>query len=146
MARSHITDITIINKELKGYEQIEMPFNFKKDTYIKYITALNNEEVFSTGGKFLKYGNDKIYLQNGSFTWSVNTKLRDNNSNIIYKSKFFIPKKSTKKDIEKINLEQIIISQQKVINKMTNNIENLNKDINNKNNIIKKYENLIKSL
>lgn len=145
--KSYIKDIKTINNELKQYEEIEIPYIFKNGINIKYITAINNEEVFSNGGEFVKMGNEKIFLRNGPYIWSVPTKLRDNNSNIIYKSRFFIKNvKNTNKEI--IKLQQIINAQQKVIKKMTKNIENLNIELNNskkKNIEYKKYINKIKN-
>lgn len=145
--KSYITDINTINKELKQFEEIEIPYILKNGTKIKYITAINNEEVFSNGGEFVKMGNERIFLRNGPYIWSVPTKLRDNNSNIIYKSRFFIKNiKNANKEI--IKLQQIINAQQKVIKKMTKNIENLNIELNNskkKNIEYEKYINKIKN-
>ena len=34
-----ITDISTIQKELRGYEQVDIPYTFTPDTKIKYITC-----------------------------------------------------------------------------------------------------------
>ena len=134
-----IKDINTIKKELIDYNQVEMPYKFKPNTRIKYITIENNEEYFFTGGKYLRIGNEKIFLQNGPLTWAVPIKIRDDENNILYESKFFIPKNENEiKSKEIIELEKIIKSQQKVIDKMTNTIKEDKIKIH-------KYENLIKN-
>ena len=146
MTKSYITDIDTIRNELIGFEEIEMPYIFKEDVLIKYITAIDNQEVFSKGGCFVRLGNEKIFLRNGPHNWQVPIKIRDDDSNIIYESKFFIKedKKKGNEDTEK--LKKIIKAQQDVINKMTKNIENLNKDYNKLKITNKKYEEIFKKL
>ena len=60
-----IKDISIIRKELEGYEEVILPFEFNKGCSIKYITQRkkDNEESFYTGGEFVCYGNDCIVLR-----------------------------------------------------------------------------------
>jgi len=123
-----ITDISIIQKELKEYEQVDMPYIFTPNTRIKYITLeeSTNSESFFTGGEYSRIGNERIILQNGPAIWSVPIKIRDDNNNIIYKSKFFVPKNDIvdlqkSKDIKE--LEKIIKAQQMVIEKMTKTIK-----------------------
>ena len=114
-----IKDISLIQKELKGYVEVELPFEFQYNTHIKYITLVDNEEAFFTGGKYVKLGMDRIYLSTGGPTWSIPIKIRDDDSNVIYTSRFFAPKreKIVSKDIE--HLQKVIESQQSVIDKMT---------------------------
>ena len=50
-----IKDITIIREELNGFAEVEMPYDFPEDCHIKYITMKDNEESFSTGGKFCSF-------------------------------------------------------------------------------------------
>ena len=146
MTKSYIKDINIIRKELKNYEEIEFPYYIKPNTYIKYITAIDNEEVFSKGGEFVKLGHEKIFLSNGPHKWYVPIKIRDDNNNIIYESKFFIKEDNNKNDKEYENLKKIIKTQQDVINKMTKNIENTNKELIKSKQLNKKYENIFKKL
>ena len=116
-----IKDINTIREELNGYDEVEMPFDFKIGTRIKYITAKDNVESFFTGGKFVRMANERIVLTNGGPDWRVPTVLRDNNCNIIYNSRFFIPKLEEEVLSEKTkkHYEKIIETQQRVINKMT---------------------------
>ena len=137
-----ITNISTIQKELNNYEQIDIPYIFTPNTKIKYITLddSTNEEKFYIGGDFIKMANQKIILQNGPAIWSVPIKIRDDNNNIIYESKFFIKKKiNHNKNKKEIELEKIIKTQQKVIEKMTITIKEDKIKI-------QKYENIIKKL
>ena len=122
-------DIEIIKRELKNCLEVELPYNFKTTDNIKYITLTNDTEKFFIGGKFVKYGNERIVLCNGGKDWSFKTKVRDDNNNIIYKSRIFIEKNDDMVGGEKQGggvdeLKQIILSQQKVIDKMTIMIKN----------------------
>jgi hypothetical protein len=146
MTKSYITDLNTIRKELKNFEEIEFPYYIKPSTYIKYITAIDNEEVFSKGGEFVKLGHEKIFLSNGPHKWYVPIKIRDDNNNIIYESKFFIKEEKNNNDKEYENLKKIIKTQQDVINKMTKNIENTNKELIKCKQLNKKYENIFKKL
>ena len=139
-----ITDISTIQKELREYEQIDIPYTFTPNTKIKYITleGETNSEGFFIGGGYLRMGNERIILQNGPSIWSVPIRVRDNNNDIIYESKFFVPKDDTV-DVEKSKdikeLEKTIKAQQMVIEKMTNTIKNDKIKL-------QKYENIIQKL
>ena len=139
-----ITDISTIQKELRGYEQVDIPYTFTPDTKIKYITLeeSSNSEGFFIGGGYLRMGNERIVLQNGPSIWSVPIRVRDDNNDIIYESKFFVPKNDTvnmekSRDIKE--LEKTIKAQQMVIEKMTNTIKNDKIKL-------QKYENIIQKL
>ena len=119
-----LQDINLIRKELEGFEEIEFPYPLRPGIIVKYITAKDDEESFFTGGKFVKMGNEKIYLTNGGPNWTVPIKVRDDNCNIQYESRFFIPSKEDVKPKEVIELEKIIKAQQDVIEKMTETIKN----------------------
>ena len=118
-----LKDINKIRKELQGYEEVEMPFDFKQGTHIKYITLIDDEEAFFTGGNYVKLGMDRIYFTTGGPNWSIPIKIRDDNSNVIYTSRFFAPihNKVVPKDIT--HLKKVIESQQSVIDKMTDIIK-----------------------
>ena len=119
-----LKDIILIKRELEGFEEIEFPYPLKPGIVVKYITAKDDEESFFTGGKFVKMGNEKIYLTNGGPNWTVPIKVRDDECNIQYESRFFIPSKEDVKPKEVIELEKIIKAQQDVIEKMTETIKN----------------------
>ena len=123
-----IHDISTIREELKDYEEVEMPYNFINDSKIKYITLEEgtNSEAFYTGGNYLRKGNEKIFLQNGPVTWLVPVKIRDDENNIIYESKFFVEKDDDEyidKTKEMKEYIDIIKAQQMVIEKMTKTIK-----------------------
>ena len=50
------TDLNTIKSELKGFSQIELPYDLQKNTPVKYLTIKDNQEYFYTGGKFLRFG------------------------------------------------------------------------------------------
>ena len=118
-----IKDINTIRLELKGYDEVVMPFDFKIGTHIKYITIKDSVESFYTGGKFVKMANEKVILSNGGPNRYVPTVIRDNNCKILYNSRFFIP--NLEEDEEELSektkqhYEKIIETQQRVIDKMT---------------------------
>ena len=49
-----IKDIKQIKEHLKDHSEIELPYPFKKDIHIKYITIKDGDESFYVGGKFIK--------------------------------------------------------------------------------------------
>ena len=139
-----ITNISTIQKELRGYEQVDMPYTFTPKTKIKYITLeeSTNSEGFFVGGEYSRMGNERVILQNGPSIWSVPVRVRDDNNDIIYESKFFVPKDDTididkSKDVKE--LEKTIRAQQMVIEKMTTTIRNDKIKL-------QKYENIIQKL
>jgi len=119
-------DINFIKNSLKNYTEIEFPYTFKLNQKIKYITLVDDEELFYTGGEYVKMGLEKINLRNGPNSWYIPTKIRDNNNNIIYRSRFFINNKEDNNNDNKSeeHLKKIIINQQKIIEKMTQTIKN----------------------
>ena len=139
-----ITNISTIQKELRGYEQVDMPYTFTPKTKIKYITLeeSTNSEGFFVGGEYSRMGNERVVLQNGPSIWSVPVRVRDDNNDIIYESKFFVPKDDTididkSKDVKE--LEKTIRAQQMVIEKMTATIKSDKIKL-------QKYENIIQKL
>ena len=126
-----IKDITIIRGELNGFVEVEMPYDFPKDCHIKYITMKDNEESFSTGGKFCSFCNDLLILQNNGPSWSVPICIRNKCGDIIYQSKFFIPENTNELIIQggggkkKNNkeLEDTIDYQQSIIEKLIERVK-----------------------
>ena len=133
-----LKDINKIRKELEGYDEVELPFDFSLGTHIKYITLIDNEEAFFTGGKYIKLGMDRIYLSTGGPSWGIPIKIRDNDSNVIYTSRFFAPKQEKLVPNDTQHLQKVIESQQSVIDKMT---EIIKKDKQK----IQHYENVLNS-
>ena len=121
------TDINTIKKELKGFSQIEFPYDIIKNTPVKYLCIKDNQEYFYTGGKFVRFGNDCLILNNGSNNWSVKKYIKDKGGNILYSSKFFIPTKE--EDFTCTNeikeLKSIIKAQQQIIDKLSYQVKRL---------------------
>lgn len=122
-----ITDISIIQNELKGFSQIELPYDIKKDCPVKYLTVKNNKESFYTGGNFLRFGNECVILTKSNKTWSVNNYIKDKKGNILYSSKYFIYDNDNdncdSKDIKE--LKSIIKSQQHIIERLSHKVKEL---------------------
>ena len=121
------TDLNTIKSELKGFSQIEFPYDLQINTPIKYLTIKDNQEYFYKGGKFKRFGNETLILTNGSNNWSVKKYIKDKDGNIIYSSKFFIPSKeedyNCSNDIKE--LKSIIKAQQDIINKLSYQVKKL---------------------
>ena len=120
-----IKDISEIKKHLNECVEIELPYPFEKEVYIKYITLKDKEESFYLGGKFIRLLNDKILLSNGGRCWAVPINVKDVKGEIIYRSRFFVDKGFDKdKDTEEvIELKSIIKSQQDIIDKISNSLK-----------------------
>ena len=137
-----ISDISEIRKILKNYVEVELPYDFKEGENIKYITLdkNTNSELFYEGGEYLRIGNERIFLQNGPSTWQFQTKIRNDENDIIYNSKIYVEKDEDEKINEDVLLlQKTIKAQQMVIEKMTKNIKEDKITI-------QKYENIIQKL
>ena len=137
-----ISDISEIRKILKDYVEVELPYDFKEGENIKYITLdkNTNSELFYDGGEYLRIGNERIFLQNGPSTWQFQTKIRNDENDIIYNSKIYVEKDEEEKINEDVLLlQKTIKAQQMVIEKMTKNIKEDKITI-------QKYENIIQKL
>ena len=119
-----ITDMTVIKKHLIDHVEIELPYPLESNIMIKYITLVDDEESFFTGGRYIKMLNDKILLSNSGKSWSVPTLLKDKKGNILYKSRFFVDKDFEKKEDKDVKeLKSIIHSQQEVIKKLSHQVK-----------------------
>ena len=123
-----IKDLSLIRKELTGYAEVEMPYEFPIDCDIKYLTLVKEEELFSTGGKFKRICNDFITLQNNVSSWRVPICIRDKKGKISYNTRFFIPgdTNETENQPKKDNSEEyknIIDYQQNIIKKLTERVK-----------------------
>ena len=126
-----IKDLSIIRKELENHVEVQLPYEFHKNCHIKYITMKDNEESFSTGGKFCSFCNDLLILQNNGPSWSVPICIRNKCGDIIYQTKFFIPENTneliiqegggSKKDNKE--LEDTIDYQQSIIKKLIERVK-----------------------
>jgi hypothetical protein len=120
-----IKDIKVIKKHLKDCSEIELPYPFEKEVYIKYITLKEDEETFSLGGKFIRLLDGKIVLSNAGKSWAVPINIKNKQGDIIYKSRFFVDKDFDKeKDSEEVlELKSIIKTQQEIIDKMSKSLK-----------------------
>jgi len=120
-----ITDINRIKEELKGFSQIEFPYNINKGCLVKYLTIKDNNEYFYLGGTFLRYGNDSLILTNSNQTWAVKKYIKDKVGNILYRSKFFVPNDDSVDSKEVKELKSIIKTQQNIIDKLAERLKQM---------------------
>ena len=139
------TDISVIKEELKGFEEVDSPFELQSDRFIKYITLNDGIQQFYTGGKYLRMGDNKVFFSDNGRVKSFKIKEIDSDGNVLYKSRIFT-ESDNEEQTNSEELEKIIDNQQNIIEVMT---EKLNKNqviikhLNEKN---KKYEAIIQKL
>ena len=125
-----IKDISIIRKELDGYEEVVLPYGFTKDCSIKYITLKNKdnieEESFYKGGGFISLGNDCIILKKKHRTWSVPICKRNKDGSIRYSTRFFVKSEEGEQCSQKVKeLNEVIQYQQNIIEKLTEKLKDI---------------------
>ena len=144
-----IQDIEKIKKEIKNHIEIDITYPIIPGINVKYITLNDeDEESFYLGGEYIKSGYEKIFLRKGINTWAVKSKIRDDNNDTIYNSRFFINKEDLKikennnKKIQKEEeLNKVIKSQQNVIDKLSKEVIKYQKTINTLNIQLQNYKN-----
>ena len=136
-----IKDITLIRKELEGFAEVEMPYDFTKGCLIKYLTLKNNDIVLNIG-KFRAYEDNKIRLYSGLSDWPVRTCYRNPDGTIcIEKTKnirFFICESEENeknqrggappKDKPVKELNEMIVYQQEILDKLAERMKTVETD------------------
>ena len=133
-----IKDISKIREYLDGYVEVEMPYEFIKDSPIQYITCQMNDEgeisceSFYPNCKFIQRCNDMIILEYNTLKKRVPICRCDKEGNITYQSRFFIPEKNDDELIEcnkdKNELNKTIEYQQNIIEKLIERVKLLELD------------------
>lgn len=141
-------DINYIRNALKGFYEVKSIYDIRKGNIVKYITidSEKEEEIFSDGGKFIKMGDNKMYIDNGKITFVLLKHLNPDGS-LIYKTRLFIKNESediVSKDIAEY--QKIINNQQNIIEGITKQNIKLKKIVNSLNEKNKKYEITLKKL
>ena len=85
-----IKNISLMRKELEGFEQIPDPLELKKGCQVKYLTLKNNEQCLCKGGKFVNFGDNCIILKNKSRSWPVPLSELNPNGSIKHQNTFFV--------------------------------------------------------
>ena len=138
-------DLTFIRNELKGFKDIDSPFDIKKGKCVKYITIKDGEEYFYTGGKYKRMGDNKIFLE--AKPVSCILKIKDKMGNVTYSTRLFTEDDELETcNKDKQEYEKIIETQQRIIETMTEKIKNNSMIINELHGKNKKYEEIIKKL
>jgi len=122
------TDLSKIRLSLKNCEEVVLPYKFPYKCWIKYITAKGEDEAFYEGGEFIRMGHHRLILVNQGRQIYAPTCVRSDDGEILYKSRFFIdPKKTTecisKGDKKKRELEKVVSTQQRVLQKMSQQLK-----------------------
>jgi hypothetical protein len=148
-----IKDLTKIREYLNNYVEVEMPYEFTKNSPIQYITCEYDDEgniscdSFYPNCKFLRRCNDIIIIEYNNLIKRVPICKRDKEGNIIYQSRFFISEEKEDELIEcesdKKELLKTIEYQQSIIEKMTKQIQSLEIEKYNMNDKISTYEDLL---
>ena len=121
-----IKKISLMRKELEGFEQVPIPLKFKKGCTVKYLTLKDNEECLCKGGKFNNFGDNCIILKNKIRTWSVPVSELTPDGSIKHQNTFFVKdEKEETCDKQVQELQDIIHYQQSIIEKMTKSITEL---------------------
>ena len=142
-------NLTYIRNELKGFCEIDSPFDIKKGEIIKFITLEKNEEFFYSG-TYLKMIHNQIVVKIDNLDKYVILKIQNKDGGTLYKTRLFTKDEDDDEcDIcekDKKEYEEIIKSQQKIIEKMSSqniNYKNIIETLHEKN---LKYEGVIKKL
>ena len=151
-----IKDLTKIREYLNNHVEVEMPYEFIKNSPIQYITCEYDEEgniscdSFYPNCKFLRRCNDIIIIEYNNLIKRVPIYKRDKEGNIIYQSRFFIPEEKEDEldeliecESDKKELLKTIEYQQSIIEKMTQQIQSLEIEKYNMNDKISTYEDLL---
>ena len=91
-----IKDISKIREYLEGYVEVELPYEFEKNSSIQYITCEYDKEgniscdSFFPNCKFIRRCNDILIIESNTLIKRVPMYKRDKEGNIIYQSRFFI--------------------------------------------------------
>lgn len=147
-----IKDISKIREYLDGYVEVELPYDFEKNSPIQYITCEYDKEgniscdTFYPNCKFLRRCNDIILLESNTLIKRVPIYKRDKEGNIIYQSRFFIKEEVDElKECEndKSELLKTIEYQQNIIEKCSERIKNLELDKHETYDKVSTYEDLL---
>jgi hypothetical protein len=147
-----IKDISKIREYLEGYVEVELPYEFEKNSPIQYITCEYDKEgniscdSFYPNCKFLRRCNDIILLESNTLIKRVPIYKRDKEGNIIYQSRFFIKEEVDElKECEndKSELLKTIEYQQNIIEKCSERIKTLELDKHETYDKVSTYEDLL---
>jgi ribosomal protein L36 len=133
-----IKDISKIREYLEGYVEVEMPYEFEKNSEIQYITCeLDGEgnvscESFYPNCKFIRRCNDILIINHNNLTKKVPICRRSKDGVVTYQSRFYIPDN----ELNELNeckentheLKETIKYQQEIIEKSVERIKTLEID------------------
>ena len=117
-----------MKEKLKNYERVDDIDKVPLRTHLRYVTWKDGKQRFCLGGFLIEKHKDYVKLTNNSFHWSVQKIHYDNKKKPLFKTVFFsvISYKNRNKEV--------VIKQQKELEKYKMEIEKLKKE----NNILRK--------
>ena len=136
-----IKDISKIREYVEGYVEVEMPYEFEKNSGIQYITCeLDGEgniscESFYPNCKFIRRCNDILIINHNNLTKKVPICRRSKDGVVTYQSRFYIPDNELN-ELNELNeckentheLKETIKYQQEIIEKSVERIKTLEID------------------
>jgi len=117
------TDLSKIRESLKNCEEVTLPYKFPPKCWIKYITIKGEDEAFYEGGQYLGMGDHKMFLINKGQRLTAPTRIRSDDGEILYTSRFFIDQSKDECSQKKEELEKVVIQQQRIIQKMSEQLK-----------------------
>lgn len=114
-------DLTYIRKELEGFCEIDSPYEIKKGEILKLITIEKGDEFFYSG-KYIRMLNNQVVIDNNGSNKYIKLKIFNKSGEILYKTRLFILDDDicdTISETEKKEYEDVIKTQQKIIEKMS---------------------------
>ena len=89
-------DIRYIKQQLKTCEEVDSPYDIKIGDHVKYITLKDESEFFYEGGTYLRMGDNKITLKDGSKYIYVPLVFKKDNGYILYRTRLLLKMKKKK--------------------------------------------------
>ena len=111
-------DIKIIKEKLRDFVEITDVFDLKHLSYVKYITLIDGKEKFYDGGKYIKMGDNRVYIKRGAISHGVPIEFKRVDGRPYYKTRFFMKETLQMTQNNFDELLEIVESQQQVINKL----------------------------
>lgn len=115
-------DLKYIKQCLESCEEVDSPYELTKNCYVQYITLNDHEEYFFKGGDYQKMGDNRIILKKNNKIINVPLEYLDKEGNVLYKTRLFMKKSELETSSEK-ELRKIIKSQQRIIEKLTEQLK-----------------------
>ena len=115
-------DLKYIKECLESCEEVDSPYELTKDCHVQYITLDDHEEYFYEGGIYQRMGDNRIILKKNNQIINIPLEYIDKDGTVLYKTRLFMKKSDVETSSEK-ELRKIIKSQQRIIEKLTEQLK-----------------------